>query len=74
LAQQQLELSYDRQVLAICLSAHRSISAVRALKELGFDALQLEGGMQSWRAAGLPEVRPEKSHDTEPDEAQTENA
>ncbi len=55
-----LNLSKDPEQLnvAICLSAHRSVSAVNLLRELGFEnAFQLQGGMQAWRAAGLPEVR-----------------
>jgi rhodanese-related sulfurtransferase len=43
-------------VVAICLTAHRSIPAVRLLRENGFEARQLQGGMLAWRAAQLPEV------------------
>ncbi len=47
----------DREVIAICLSAHRSIPAVRVLRSAGFGrAAQLQGGMRAWRAAGLPTV------------------
>ncbi|KAI9029240.1 rhodanese-like protein [Hyaloraphidium curvatum] len=49
-------LDRSRPVVAVCLSAHRSIPAVRWLRELGYDAKQLAGGMNAWRAAGLPEV------------------
>lgn len=49
-----LELDPTRPVVAICLSAHRSIPAVEALAERGFDAAQLKGGMLAWWAAGLP--------------------
>jgi rhodanese-related sulfurtransferase len=42
-------------VVCICLSAHRSIPAVRVLKSAGFaEARQLAGGMLAWWAAGLP--------------------
>lgn len=55
---QQIELDAGRPVFAICLSAHRSIPAVRALRQLGFsDARQLQGGMQAWWKAGLPVVQ-----------------
>jgi len=50
-------LSFDpqRPVVAICLSAHRSIPAVRVLKFYGFkDVRQLAGGMLAWRRRGLP--------------------
>jgi rhodanese-related sulfurtransferase len=52
-----LGLDPARPVVAICLSAHRSIPAVRLLRERGFDAFQLAGGMLAWRAARLPERR-----------------
>jgi rhodanese-related sulfurtransferase len=52
-----LELDRTRRVVAICLTAHRSIPAVRLLRTRGFDAAQLAGGMLSWRAAGFPEER-----------------
>jgi rhodanese-related sulfurtransferase len=46
-----------RPVVAICLSAHRSIPAVRLLRGHGLQARQLAGGMLAWRARGLPERR-----------------
>ena len=49
-----LALDPDRPVVAICLSAHRSIPAVRLLRAQGFDACQLSHGMQAWWRAGLP--------------------
>jgi len=51
-----LGLDRARPVVAICLTAHRSIPAVRLLREHGFEARQLQGGMLAWRAAQLPEV------------------
>lgn len=47
-------LDPDRPVVAICLSAHRSIPAVRWLRAAGYDACQLRGGMRAWWRAGLP--------------------
>jgi rhodanese-related sulfurtransferase len=45
----------ERPVVAICLSAHRSIPAVRLLKFRGLsDVRQLKGGMKAWWAALLP--------------------
>lgn len=52
-----LGLDASRLVVTICLSAHRSIPAVRLLRQQGFDAKQLKGGMLAWRAAKLPEVK-----------------
>jgi len=52
-----LGLDRARPVVAICLSAHRSIPAVRLLRAHGFDDVaQLAGGMRAWRRAGLPET------------------
>lgn len=47
-----LELDRERPVVAICLTAHRSIPAVRKLRELGYDARQLRGGMRAWWKGG----------------------
>jgi rhodanese-related sulfurtransferase len=52
-----LGLDPSRPVVAICLTAHRSIPAVRLLRRHGFDAAHLAGGMLAWRAAGFPEER-----------------
>ena len=50
-----LQLDKTRPVITICLSAHRSIPAVRALQKQGFrQACQLKGGMRSWWKAKLP--------------------
>ena len=51
----ELDLDPQRPVVAICLSAHRSIPAVRLLQGQQFNqAEQLAGGMQAWWRAGLP--------------------
>ncbi len=52
-----MKLDPARPVVAICLTAHRSVPAVRLLRERGFDAVQLSGGMRAWRAERLPEAR-----------------
>jgi rhodanese-related sulfurtransferase len=52
-----LGLDPRRPTVAICLSAHRSIPAVRLLRGAGFaEVCQLEGGMRAWWKAGLPVV------------------
>lgn len=54
----ELDLDPTRPVVAICLSAHRSIPAVRLLRERGFeDVSQLAGGMRAWWKADLPVER-----------------
>jgi len=56
-ALENLEIDPGRPTVAICLSAHRSVPAVRLLRAAGFaDVRQLEGGMRAWRKAGLPVV------------------
>jgi rhodanese-related sulfurtransferase len=49
-----LELDPDRLVVAICATAHRSPPAVRLLRQAGFTARQLRGGMIAWNHSNLP--------------------
>lgn len=52
---ENLNLDKNKLTVAICLSAHRSIPAVRVLTELGFtNVAQLKGGMKSWWFSKLP--------------------
>jgi len=51
-----LELDPEKLTIAICLTAHRSISAQKMLTKMGFQAKQLKGGMKAWRHENLPEV------------------
>ncbi|KAG2389257.1 hypothetical protein C9374_014657 [Naegleria lovaniensis] len=54
---EQMKLDPSRPVYAICLSAHRSIAAVKWLSRNGYNAFQLKGGMQEWRRMNKPEVK-----------------
>jgi rhodanese-related sulfurtransferase len=55
---QGLNLDPELPVVAICLSAHRSIPAVRQLKQMGYkQVMQLQGGMKSWWKQKLPVVK-----------------
>jgi rhodanese-related sulfurtransferase len=49
-----LALDPQRPVVAICQTAHRSPPAVRVLKQAGFEARQLRGGMIAWNRAKFP--------------------
>ncbi|MFE8071124.1 rhodanese-like domain-containing protein [Marinobacteraceae bacterium S3BR75-40.1] len=49
-----LGLDAGRPVVVICLTAHRSIPAVKKLRRWGFDAEQLQGGMRAWWQQELP--------------------
>ena len=48
------ELPDDADVLVMCQSGIRSISIATALADRGFHAIDVVGGMNAWRAAGLP--------------------
>jgi rhodanese-related sulfurtransferase len=47
-------LPKDRRVVVVCRSGNRSARATALLIRSGFTAVNLEGGMQAWAAAGLP--------------------
>lgn len=50
-----LQLDAQQPIIAICLSAHRSIPAVRLLRAAGFEnAVQLKGGMFAWWSKNYP--------------------
>ena len=49
-------LDRDRRVLVVCRSGNRSRHAAAMLRHLGYDALDVAGGMQAWSGAGLPVV------------------
>jgi rhodanese-related sulfurtransferase len=50
------EVPRDRQVVVVCRSGHRSLSATAFLLAQGYDAVNLAGGMQAWVTAGGPLV------------------
>jgi rhodanese-related sulfurtransferase len=50
------ELPRDRKVVVVCRSGHRSARATRVLRSAGVDAVNLDGGLRAWSAAGLPLV------------------
>ena len=53
-----LKLDPNKPLITICLSAHRSIPAVRQLKQMGLhQTTQLKGGMNSWWREGHPVVK-----------------
>ncbi|MGW6541618.1 rhodanese-like domain-containing protein [Streptomyces massasporeus] len=45
-----------RPLVVICRSGHRSQQAARLLAERGAQAVDVEGGMNAWAAAGHPVV------------------
>ena len=47
------ELPRNRPVVAYCMHGHEiSAVVVERLRELGFEAARLEGGLEGWKAAG----------------------
>ena len=48
------ELDRQRPVVAVCRAGTRSDDAAEWLRGQGFDAQSLDGGMLSWKWAGLP--------------------
>ena len=57
----QLDFDKSKLVVAICLSAHRSIPAVRLLNEKGYENVkQLSGGMRAWNKLYRDELEKHK--------------
>ena len=50
------ELPKELTIVAVCRSGGRSEAAVRGLRKLGYEAENLEGGVNAWDRAKLPLV------------------
>ena len=48
------ELDRSRAVLVYCRGGNRSGMAAEALRNSGWDAHSIDGGLEAWAAAGLP--------------------
>ena len=48
------ELPKNQEILVVCQSGSRSISATHQLVSAGFDAVNVNGGMIAWARAGFP--------------------
>ena len=59
LGARQDELASDRPIIVVCRSGGRSARATSALRQAGYDATNLAGGMQAWAAAGYRVVTDE---------------
>ena len=44
------------RIVAVCRSGARSGRATAALREWGYEAVNLRGGMQAWAESGLPVI------------------
>lgn len=43
-----------RRVLTLCASGTRALLAAHTLRQMGYDAAVIGGGMKGWKEAGLP--------------------
>ncbi|WP_067858250.1 rhodanese-like domain-containing protein [Nocardia shimofusensis] len=50
------ELDYDSEIYVICRQGGRSIEVAMYLAHVGFEAVQVEGGMVAWQQIGRPLV------------------
>jgi rhodanese-related sulfurtransferase len=48
------EIDRSRQVVTVCRSGNRSTQAMELLRDKGFEAYSLDGGLAEWAASGLP--------------------
>lgn len=65
LASQAQTIERDRPVILYCRSGGRSAMATEALRQAGYDAHNMLGGMLEWQAAGLP-MEPADGHVASP--------
>ena len=59
-AMHRLPMDKDRPVVVLCLSGHRSRPGTRWLRERGFQAYSLKGGILAWRLAGFTLEKPDR--------------
>ncbi|WP_456392334.1 rhodanese-like domain-containing protein [Persephonella sp.] len=50
-------LEKDKKILVYCRSGMRSVSASRLLSSLGYKVYNIQGGINTWKAEGLPVTR-----------------
>jgi rhodanese-related sulfurtransferase len=50
----RLDSSCERPVIVVCDEGYQSSLAAATLRRLGVDATDMVGGVQAWRAEGLP--------------------
>lgn len=56
LEEHRFDLPVNLRIVCICRSGGRSGDATATLSSWGFDAVNLEGGMQAWAKEGMPVV------------------
>lgn len=50
------EIATDRTIVAVCRSGARSGDVAAALRQAGYDAENMDGGLQAWSEEDLPLV------------------
>jgi rhodanese-related sulfurtransferase len=55
------DLDHQKPIAVICRSGNRSELATMMLQARGFDAHNIEGGMEAWARDGLPFTAPDGS-------------
>ena len=58
---QRFTLPFNRTIVCVCRSGARSARAAAELTQMGFKAVNMDGGMKEWVARGLPVVRDDGS-------------
>ena len=53
------DLDTSRPIAVICRTGNRSELATMMLQARGFEAYNVQGGMEAWAAAGLPFTAPD---------------
>lgn len=57
---ERLPLSVDTPVVVLCLSGHRSIPGTRWLRNRGYQAFSLQGGIMNWKRQGFQVQTPQQ--------------
>ena len=55
--QERLDELPDGTFYVLCQSGARSARVTQFLEQQGYDAVNVDGGISAWQAAGLPVVR-----------------
>jgi rhodanese-related sulfurtransferase len=53
----RFKLPINRRIVCVCRTGQRSARATAELVQMGFDAVNMAGGMKAWIAQGLPVVK-----------------
>lgn len=51
------EIDIDSQLYVVCKAGGRSARVVEYLNQIGYDAVNVDGGMAAWQFSGRPLVR-----------------